>query len=111
MPRYRIHLPDPARARGPEPSMSFQSVGADGFAEELQHALVHDALFERWRAQQSEPDEVEPTLGATDPDARVTGEQKEKRVELTIQTPLPGEVLKHRLRLLAGAHWELRDVY
>ena len=29
---------------------------------------------------------------------------------LKATTVLPGEVFKHRLRLLAGSHWELRDV-
>ena len=26
------------------------------------------------------------------------------------RTSLPGEILRHRLRLLAGSRWELRDV-
>lgn len=111
MTTYRIHLPDPQLARGADPSLSFKSVGAEGFAEELEAALRQDGLFQRWCADQPEPDEVDPALGVVDPDARVTGRQREKRAELTVVTSVPGEVLRHRLRLLAGSHWELRDVH
>jgi hypothetical protein len=31
-------------------------------------------------------------------------------VELIATTSLPGTVFKHRLRLMAGSNWELRDV-
>ena len=68
------------------------------------------ALFERWRDLQEDPDGVEPSLGAADPSAVVTGEQTDLSVRLQATTVLPGEVFKHRLRLLAGSHWELRDV-
>lgn len=111
MATYRIHLPDPQRARGSDPLLSFKSVGAESFAEELEAALGHAVLFERWRSRQDEPDEVDPALGVVDPGARVTGRQREKRVELDVVTSIPGEVLRHRLRLLAGSHWELRDVH
>lgn len=108
--RYHLRLPDPALARGPIASLSFHSVGAEGFAEELQAALRSPALFERWRDLQEDPDGVEPSLGAADPSAVVTGEQTDLSVRLQATTVLPGEVFKHRLRLLAGTHWELRDV-
>ena len=108
--RYHLRLPDPARARGPVPSLSFHSQGAEGFAQELQDALRSPALFERWRDLQDDPDGVEPTLGVSDPTAVVTGEQDDLSVRLQATTVLPGEVFKHRLRMLAGSHWELRDV-
>jgi len=110
MPRYHIRLPDPALARGPEPSLSFTANGAEAFAEQLQQALASTGLFERWRAAQPEPDEVDPALGATDPEARVSGAQQDLHVDLVAETRIPGDVLRHRLRLLAGSHWELRDV-
>ena len=53
---------------------------------------------------------MDPALGAVDPDARVTGEQRDLRIDLVATTSLPGTVFKHRLRLLAGHAWELRDV-
>lgn len=108
--RYHLRLPDPALARGAIASLSFHSAGADGFAEELQEALRTPALFERWRDLQEDPDAVDAALGAVDPAAVVTGEQSDLSVRLQATTLLPGPVLRHRLRLLAGSHWELRDV-
>jgi len=108
--RYHIRLPDPARASGSEPSLSFSAHGAEAFAGQLQDALRTPALFERWRAMQDEPDEVDPALGAIDPAATVSGEQYDLSITLVVVTSLPGEILKQRLRWLAGPHWELRDV-
>lgn len=110
MARYHLTLPDPATARGNEASLSFRSQGADGFAAELQDALRSSALFERWKAQQPDPDAVDDALGATDPSATVTGEQRDLKIDLQATTSLSGNVLKHRLRLLAGSNWQLRDV-
>ena len=107
--RYFISLPDPDSAREAG-AFGFRSQGADGLAGELQDALRGDALFERWRAQQEDPDAVDPALGATDPDAQVRGEQRDLHVDLVATTSLPGAVFKHRMRLLAGTAWQLRDV-
>jgi len=108
--RYLIRLPEPGRARGNDPALAFTAHGADAFAEELQDALRSQALFERWRALQPEPDEVDPALGATDPAATVQGHQHDLYIDLVALTAIPGDVLRPRLRLLAGNHWELRDV-
>ena len=108
--RYYISLPDPAKARGNDPAFAFTAQGGAGFAEQLQDALRSDGLFERWRAAQEDPDAVDPSLGATDPAATVSGRQDDLHVDLVATTTLPGSVLKHRLRLLAGSGWELRDV-
>ncbi|MFK3650336.1 hypothetical protein ACI2IY_18165 [Lysobacter enzymogenes] len=108
--RYFLSIPDSERARGSDADLSFTAVSSEGFAAQLQAALRSDALFERWRAKQPDPDEVDPSLGATDPGATVTGEQRDLRQDLTVVTSLSGTVLKHRLRLLAGSGWELRDV-
>ena len=83
---------------------------AEGLAAELQEALSSDALFQRWRAQQDDPDAVDPALGATDPGASVQGALHNLHVELVVTTSLSGNLLKQRLRWLAGGHWELRDV-
>jgi hypothetical protein len=108
--RFYLRLPDPKRARGDDADFAFRSSGADGLAEELQAALREPELFERWRDRQDDPDLVDPGLGATDATARVTGEQHDLSVDLVATTNLPGAVFRHRLRLLAGSHWELRDV-
>lgn len=108
--RYFLRLPDPSLARGTEPALSFQSGGAEGFAEELQAALRTDALFQKWKAMQDDPDEVDEELGATDPQATVTGKQVDLKIELVATTSLPGGIFKQRLHWLAGKHWVLADV-
>ncbi|MFO7339041.1 MAG: hypothetical protein C0P65_004375 [Lysobacteraceae bacterium] len=108
--RYLIRLPDPAQARGSDPALSFTAQGAETFAEQLQEALRTQGLFERWRATQPEPDEVDPALGVTDPAATVVGTQHDLYIDLVVRTSIPGDVLRHRLRLLAGNRWEMRDV-
>lgn len=108
--RYHISLPDSSRARGSNPSLAFSAQGAEGLAGELQAALRSNALFERWRLLQPDPDAVDPSLGATDPSATVTGKQHDLHVDLVVTSSIPGTVFKQRLRLLAGSGWELRDV-
>lgn len=108
--RYYISLKDPARARGSDAAFSFTAHGAPEFAAQLQAALQSDDLFQRWRAAQEDPDAVDPGLGAVDPGATVTGEHDHLHVDLIVLTSLPGAVFKHRMRLLAGSEWELRDV-
>jgi len=110
MPRYYITLPNPSTARGTDPTLAFTAHGADGFAEQLQTALTGTGLFERWRAKQKDPDDVNDAMAATDPSATVKGEQHDLKIDLVVNTVLPSEVLRQRLRLLAGSGWQLRDV-
>lgn len=107
--RYYLSLPDPQKARAAG-TFAFSAQGAEGLASQLQDALRSDALFQRWRATQDDPDAVDPALGATDPAATVRGEQDDLHVDLIAVTSLPGAVFKQRMRLLAGSAWELRDV-
>ena len=108
--RYYISLPDPARARGDDPALAFGAQGAEGLAAALQDALRSDSLFQRWRAGQEEPDEVDPALGATDGNATVHGTQDHLHIDLVVITSLASSVLRQRLGLLAGKGWQLRDV-
>ena len=108
--RYYLGIDELATARGADATLSFDGVSAARFGEVLQHALRSDELFERWRALQPEPDEVDPALGATDAAATVSGEQHDLGIRLVATTVLPGEILRQRLRLLAGQRWEMRDV-
>lgn len=108
--RYYLSLPEPSRARGSDPDLSFHAHGAEEFAAQLQDALRTTSLFERWRRQQEDPDGVDPSYGVIDPEAVVHGEQDDLRVGLVVTSSIPGNILKHRLRLLAGSGWELRDV-
>ncbi|MFL9584283.1 hypothetical protein [Stenotrophomonas sp. AB1(2024)] len=110
MSQYFISLPDPGEAHGSDRELSFHSSGAAGLAEELQEALQTTRLFDRWRAKQQDPEAVEPQWGVTDPNATVTGEQRDLRINLVVTTTIDSDVFKQRMRLLAGHHWELRDV-
>lgn len=108
--RYYIRLPDPSNARGADPALGFHSQGADGFAEELQHALRENTLFCAWRDKQEDPDSIDPSLGTADPAAVVIGKQRDLHIDLEVVTALPSDLLRHRMTLLAGNHWQLRDV-
>ncbi|PIQ37491.1 MAG: hypothetical protein COW59_06850 [Lysobacterales bacterium CG17_big_fil_post_rev_8_21_14_2_50_64_11] len=108
--RFHLRLSDPSKARGSEPGLAFRALSAEGFAEELQNALREDGLFKRWQAAQPDPDAVDPALGATDPNAVVSAAQHDLAIDLIATTSLPGPVLRHRLRLLAGHGWALHDV-
>lgn len=110
MTRYYLSLPDPKTARGSDANTSFRAHGAAEFASELQDALRSTALFERWRGVQEDPDDVDQALAAVDPGASVSGEQHDLRIDLVATTSLPASILRHRLRLLAGDGWQLRDV-
>lgn len=110
MPLYLLNLPEPDLARGDDPDLAFAAAGPDAFAAALQDALRHDRLFERWKAKQADPDAVPEALGVTDPAASVTGKQQHLAILLEARTTLPGEVVKHRMRLLAGSGWTLNDV-
>ena len=110
MTRYYLTLPDPKAARGSDANTSFSAHGAAEFASELEQALRSTALFERWRGQQKDPDDVDQALAAVDPAASVTGEQNDLRIDLVATTSLPASILRHHLRLLAGDGWQLRDV-
>lgn len=107
--RYYVAIPDPAKARAAG-EFAFRSQGAEGMAQELQEALRTNALFERWRASQDDPDEVDPALSLTDPGATVEGRQDDLHIDLIVVTSIAGTVFKQRLRWLAGSAWELRDV-
>jgi hypothetical protein len=108
--RYYLSLPEPSRARGGDPALAFTAHGAEEFAAQLQEALRTTSLFERWRQRQDDPDDIDPSFGVTDPDAVVHGQQDDLHVGLVVTSSIPGNILKHRLRLLAGSGWELRDV-
>ena len=108
--RYYISLKNPQQARGGDAAFSFTAHGAGEFAAQLQDALRSDALFQRWRDAQPDPDAVDPALGAVDPVATVHGEADDLHVDLVVVTSINGGVLRQRLRLLAGNAWELRDV-
>ena len=109
--RYFLSIADLAHARGADASLSYDGAGPDDFAAALQAALREPGLFEHWRAKQEEPDDVDPSLGATDPHANVTAKLGHGlAIDVEAATTLPMRILRHRLNLLIGASWQLRDM-
>lgn len=108
---YYLSIDDLAHARGPVAGLAYDGAGPDDFADALRAALRSPALFERWRAMQDEPDEVDPALGAVDPATTVRATVDDvQRVDVDLVTSLPMSIVRHRLNLLIGANWTLRDM-
>jgi hypothetical protein len=108
--RYFLSIADLAHARGSEPTLSYDGAGPNDFAAALQEALRSPSLFERWRQMQPEPDEVDKALGATDANAQASAKVEDLRIDVELTTVLPMSVVRHRLNLLIGASWQLRDM-
>lgn len=108
--RYFVTIDSLSDARGDSPALSFTGDSPETLAIILQAALREPGLWERWRSAQDDPDTVDPSTGATDPAATVSGALSDLRGELKITTVLSHAIVKHRLDLLIGRHWKLRDV-
>ncbi|HWG10002.1 MAG TPA: hypothetical protein VN693_00680 [Rhodanobacteraceae bacterium] len=108
--RYYFTVDNLAAARGPDPDLAFQGSSPQGFADALQQALRENVLFQRWRAKQPDPDEVDDSLAPVDPNATVTAHQDDLHANVEVVTSLPHSILRHRLSILIGQHWKLRDV-
>ncbi|HSX59439.1 MAG TPA: hypothetical protein VLF18_04480 [Tahibacter sp.] len=108
--RFFLSIGDLSQARGENAELSFHGVSPESFANTLQAALREPSLWKRWKALQPDPDAVDPLLGASDANARVTAEQSDLHTEVEVVTALPHAVVKHRLNLLAGRVWKLHDV-
>lgn len=107
--RFHLRLPDASRIQ-PGP-FATGARSPDGIAAALQDALRDDALFQRWRQTQPDPDEVDMSLAESDPGARVTGEQYDLAIDLVVTANMHTSALRHRIDHLFGRGvWELRDV-
>ncbi len=107
---YYLSIADLAHARGADERFAYSGAGPNDFASALQAALRTDALFVRWRAAQPDPDAVDTSLAAADPSASVTAQVADLHTDVELHTDLPMSVVRHRLYLLIGAAWTLRDV-
>ncbi len=108
--RFYLTIDNLAEARGAFNELSYHGTSPDSFAALLQDALREPTLWRRWRDMQPDPDEVDPAMGASDPDAIVTAAQSDLHTEVQVVTCLPHAILRHRMELLIGANWQLRDV-
>ena len=108
--RYMFVIDDLLRARGESSELSFQGDSPQSFAALFQQALREPTLWRRWLAMQPDPDTVDQSLGASDPNATVEAHQSDIHVSVEVRTSLPHAIIQHRLTLLVGRHWTLRDV-
>ncbi|HEY3520519.1 MAG TPA: hypothetical protein VGK80_05695 [Rhodanobacteraceae bacterium] len=108
--RYYLTIDNLSNAHGADPELAFRGSSPQSFADALQSALQTNALFQRWRARQPDPEEVDESLAPIDPGAVVTAHQDDLHADVEVVTALPHAVLRHRLNLLIGHHWKLRDV-
>ncbi|MEO6799686.1 MAG: hypothetical protein ABI178_07105 [Rhodanobacter sp.] len=108
--RYYLSIADLAHARGEDPRFSYDGAGPNDFAAALQQALRGDELFQRWRAAQPDPDAIDASLAAADPAAEVTAKVADLHTDVELTTSLPMSVVRHRLYLLIGSSWQLRDM-
>jgi hypothetical protein len=107
---YYLQINDLAHARGAQAELSYDGAGPNDFAAALQEALRSPLLFQRWRALQPEPDEVDERLGVTDQLAKVSAKLVDLHTEVEVITDLPMSILRQRLNWLIGANWQLHDV-
>ncbi len=108
--RYYIVVDNLAKARGEVGELSYTGESPNDFAAALQAALRGPDLFQRWKAMQPDPDAIDDSMGQSDPSATVTAKQTDVHCDATITTTLSHTIIKHRLTLLIGRHWTLRDV-
>lgn len=107
---YYFSIEDLATARGPVPELSYDGAGPNDFAAALQEALRSPVLFDRWKALQEDPDSVDPALATTDSGATASARVHDLRIDLELLTDLPMSIVRHRLNLLIGNAWQLRDM-
>lgn len=107
---YYLSIADLAKARGPVAALSYDGAGPDDLAAAVQEAMRTRSLFERWRAMQEDPDEVDPALAATDPAATASARVQDLHIAMDLITDLPMSIVRQRLNLLIGASWQLRDM-
>jgi hypothetical protein len=108
--RYYIQINDLAHARGPHDALSYDGAGPNDFGAALQEALRSPLLFQRWRALQPDPDDVDERLGVTDQLAHVSAKLVDLHTDVEVSTDLPMSILRQRLNWLIGAAWQLHDV-
>jgi hypothetical protein len=108
--RYFITIENLADSRGESGELSFDGGSPEHLASVMQAVLRGPDFAERWRSMQEDPDEVDPSALAVDPTATVSASLQAQRSEMIVTTSLPHAIVKHRLDLLIGRNWKLRDV-
>ena len=107
---YYLQVHDLAHACGAQAELSYGGAGPNDFAAALKEALRSPLLFQRWRAMQADPDEVDERLGVTDQLAEVSAHVVDLHTEVEVISDLPMNIVRQRLNWLIGANWQLHDV-
>lgn len=107
---YYLSIADLAHARGNDPRFAYNGAGPNDFAAAVQQSLRGSDLFDRWRNAQADPDAVDSSLAVTDASAEVTAKVADLHTDVDLVTDLPMSVVRHRLSLLIGSTWQLRDM-
>ena len=110
MTRYHIRIPDLTVARGDNAHFAWDGQSPQHLAGTVEQVLREPAFAERWRGAQPDPELVDASLLNIDAGANVCSANQAQQVNLVVTTNLPHRILAHRLNLLIGAHWTLRDV-
>ncbi len=106
---YEFSIADLASARGDIAGLAFDGAGPNHLAAAVQEALRYPGYYQQWRQlQDGEVDDA--NLGLTDDQALARARVADLHVDLEVVTSLPMRVVRHRLSLLIGEHWQLRDV-
>ncbi len=108
--RFYIRIDNLASAEGEDRDFAFTGASPASFAEQFQRGLREHDLFLRWRNKQEDPDAVSEELAPCDPEAVVQAKGDDLHTDVEITTDLPHQVVAHRLTLLIGPNWTLRDV-
>lgn len=108
--RFFIRIDNLAQAEGEDREFAFTGSSPASFAEQFQRGLRERNLFTRWLSKQDDPDAVPDALAPCDPDATVKATGSDLHTDVIITTSLPHQVVSHRLTLLIGPNWTLRDV-
>lgn len=110
MQRFYFRIDNLERAEGDDRELAFTGSSPAAFAAQFQQGLRQPGLFRLWLGKQEDPDAVAPELGACDPGATVEASGSDLHTEAVVTTDLPHAVVAHRLTLLIGGDWTLRDV-
>ena len=97
MPRQRYHLrvADVATARGSDPDLAFAATEPRRARATPSHRrCALRRLFERWRAKQPEPDEVDARSAPSTRSAEARAGERAHDVELVVTTSLPHSILR-----------------
>ncbi|AFC85232.1 hypothetical protein [Frateuria aurantia] len=107
---YEFSIADLASAKGELAGLAFDGAGPNHLAAALQEALRYPGFHQQWVQLTGASEAEAVALGLTDDQALTKARLADLAVDLEVVTTLPMRIVRHRLSLLIGEHWQLRDV-